>query len=360
MMVMEEMEPQRKSYILERGEYDKHGDEVQRGVPDKILNFSPNYPKNRLGLSKWLFDKNNPLTARVAVNRYWQMIFGKGLVSTTNDFGNQGSLPSHPELLDWLSIDFMESGWNLRSLIRKMVSSNTYKQSSKTSLELREFDPNNMLLARSPSYRLQAEFIRNNALSSSGLLNKQIGGESVKPYQPEGLWIVGNFSKDLAEYIQDHDDKQYRRSMYTFVKRTSPPPYMTIFDMPARDICIVSREQTNTPLQALSLLNDPQFVEAAKSLAYRMKTEGGPTLNEQIELGFQLAVSRKPNIKELQILSDLYQQEFEVFKKDENSAIAYLSVGDYKILKKFDPSEMAAMTIVANTLFNMDEMYTKR
>ena len=288
------------------------------------------------------------------------MVFGKGLVSTANDFGNQGTIPSHPELLDWLAIYFIESGWNLRKLIRKMVTSNTYKQGSKTSTELRELDPDNKLLARSPSYRLQAEFIRNNALTSSGLLNSKVGGESVKPYQPLGLWIAGNFSKDLAKYVQDHDDKQYRRSMYTFIKRTAPPPYMTIFDMPTRDICIVSREQTNTPLQALSLLNDPQFVEAARALAVRMKTEGGKTLNEKIQLGFQLAISRKPNKKEIQILSDLYTQEFEVFTKNMNNASEYLAVGDYKIPNKFNPSEIAALTMVANTLFNMDEIYTKR
>jgi hypothetical protein len=359
-MVMEEMSPRRKTYILERGEYNKPGREVQRGVPDKILSFSPDYPKNRFGLSQWLFDKNNPLTARVAVNRYWQMIFGRGLVATANDFGNQGAMPTHPELLDWLALDFKESGWDLRKLIRKMVTSNTYKQSSKANSKLRELDPNNEFLARGSSYRLQAEFIRNNALTSSGLLNPVVGGESVKPYQPEGLWIAGNFSKALEKYIQDRDEKQYRRSMYTFIKRTAPPPYMTIFDMPTRDICIVSREQTNTPLQALSLLNDPQFVEAAKALAVRMKMEGGQTVKEQIEMGFQLAVSRKPNEKELKILSDLYRQEFDVFEKDKNSAIAYLEVGDYKLPNTLEPSEMAALTIVANTLFNMDEMYTKR
>jgi len=360
MMVMEEMQPQRKTYILERGEYNKHGKEVGRGAPDKILSFKDKYPKNRLGLSQWLFDKDNPLAARVAVNRYWQLIFGRGLVATANDFGNQGSLPSNTNLLDWLAVDFMESGWDVRKLIRKMVTSNTYKQSSKTSKELREMDPDNKLLARAPSYRLQAEFIRNNTLSSSGLINIKVGGESVKPYQPKGLWIAGNFSKDLSIYVQDHDDKQYRRSMYTFIKRTAPPPYMTIFDMPTRDICIVSREQTNTPLQALSLLNDPQFVEAAKALALRMKTEGGKKLKEQIEIGFKLAISRSPNKKEVQILSDLYTQEFDEFVKDKNRAIAYLAVGDYKIPKKYDPSEMAALTMVASTLFNMDDIYMKR
>jgi hypothetical protein len=360
MMVMEEMEPQRKTFILERGEYDKPTTEVHRAAPGDILEFSDDYPKNRLGLSQWLFNHDNPLTARVAVNRYWQMIFGRGLVSTTNDFGNQGSIPTHPELLDWLAVEFRDSEWDTRALIRKMVMSNTYTQSSKTSLELLEIDPENKLLARAPSYRLQAEFIRNNALASSGLINRKVGGESVKPYQPEGLWIAGNFSQALAKYVQDHDEKQYRRTMYTFVKRTAPPPYMTIFDMPTRDICIVSRESTNTPLQALSLLNDPQFVEAAKALAVRMKKEGGAQIKEQLKIGFQMAVSRKPNEKELQILNDLYIQEFSKFEKSKENALAYLAVGDYKVPNEYQPSEMATLTLVANTLLNMDEMYTKR
>jgi hypothetical protein len=360
MMVMEEMEPQRKTFILERGEYDKPTTEVHRAAPGDILEFSEDYPKNRLGLSQWLFNRDNPLTARVAVNRYWQMIFGRGLVSTTNDFGNQGSIPTHPELLDWLAVEFRDSGWDTRALIRKMVMSNTYTQSSKTSLELAEFDPDNELLARAPSYRLQAEFIRNNALASSGLINRKVGGESVKPYQPEGLWIAGNFSQALAKYVQDHDKKQYRRTMYTFIKRTAPPPYMTIFDMPTRDICMVSRESTNTPLQALSLLNDPQFVEAAKALAVRMKKEGGEQINAQLEIGFQMAVSRKPNKKELQILNDLYKQEFSNFQKSKENALAYLAVGDYKVPNEYQLSEMATLTLVANTLLNMDEMYTKR
>ena len=361
MMVMEEMSPQRKTYILERGEYDKPKEEVYRAAPATILEFSSEYPKNRLGLSQWLFDRNNPLTARVTVNRYWQMIFGKGLVATANDFGNQGASPSHAKLIDWLAIDFIESGWDVRKLIRKMVMSNTYKQSSVISQEIRDLDPNNLLLARSPSYRRQAEFIRNNALKSSGLYNNEIGGESVRPYQPEGLWLEkGNFSQYLKKYVQDHDEKQYRKSMYTFIKRTSPPPYLTIFDMPSRDICMVTRERTNTPLQALILLNDPQFIEASRAMAYRMKTEGKDTLDAQISLGFQLALSRKPSKKELQLLSALYEQEYEKFNEDRNGAVAYLTVGDYRIPNQYNPPEMAAMTVVANTLFNMDEMYMKR
>ncbi|MCK0157609.1 DUF1553 domain-containing protein [Cellulophaga sp. F20128] len=360
-MVMEEMPIQRKTYILQRGEYNMLGPEVERATPSQISENMQEYPKDRLGLSQWLFDSKNPLAARVAVNRYWQLIFGKGLVSTMNDFGNQGSLPSHAKLLDYLAIDFMESGWDLRRLLKKMVLSNTYKQSSKTTKKLREIDPENSLLARAPSYRLQAEFIRDNALKSSGLLNTAVGGKSVKPYQPEGLWIEkGNFSKDLLYFVQDHDDKQYRKSMYTFNKRTSPPPFMEIFDMPAREYCNVFREQTNTPLQALSLLNDPQFVEASKALAYRMKKEGGKSLGSQLEIGFQLALSRKPKSTELKIMRNLYTNEYARFTDNKDKAAEYLSVGDYNPPPDFPIEEMAAMTIVANTLFNMDEMYTKR
>lgn len=360
-MVMQEMPNQRKTYILQRGNYNEYGDEVQRDVPSQFSDISNNYPKNRLGLSQWLFDRNNPLTSRVTVNRYWQMIFGKGLISTPNDFGNQGAMPTHPKLLDWLAVDFMESEWNLRYLIKKMVMSSTYKQSSKPNKEFQDKDPENIFLTRASSYRLQAEFIRNIALKSSGLLNEQVGGESVKPYQPEGLWIEkGNFSKDLLHYIQDHDTKQYRKSMYTFYKRTSPPPYMEIFDMAKRENCVVSRERTNTPLQALSLLNDPQFVEASKSLAYRMQHENEKSIENQITKGFLLVLSRYPTTKETKIMMNLYNKELANFQQNRNRALAYLSVGDYYIPNEFQASELAAMTVVANTLFNMDEMYMKR
>ena len=360
-MVMEEMPKQRNTFVLERGAYDAYGEKVERGTPDNIMEFSTEYPKNRLGLTQWLFNNKNPLAARVAVNRYWQMIFGTGLVSTPNDFGNQGAMPTHPKLLDWLAVDFMESGWDLRKLLKTMVSSYTYMQVSKASLELRDLDPDNKLLARAPSYRWQAEFIRNNVLKSSGLLHEHFGGESVKPYQPEGLWIEkGNFSADLLRYKQDHDNKQYRNSLYTFHKRTSPPPFMITFDMPGRDFCSVSRERTNTPLQALSLLNDPQFVEASKALAVRMKMQGGDSIKNQIETGFQMAISRKPNATELGILIDLYSEEFEVFKNDKAGAKEYLEIGDYHVPEDMNTSELAAMTMVANTIYNLDEMYTKR
>ena len=360
MMVMEEMQPRRKTYLLERGEYNKHGEEVERSAPGSILAFTEEYPKNRLGLSQWLFDKENPLTARVAVNRYWQMIFGHGLVRTSNDFGNQGALPTHSQLLDMMAVDFMESGWDVRKLIKAMVMTNTYRQSSRASEKLQKVDPDNKWLAKSPSYRLQAEFIRNNALVSSGLFNDTVGGESVKPYQPEGLWVAGNFSEALSKYVQDRGKKQYRKSMYTFIKRTAPPPYMTIFDMPTRDICIVKREQTNTPLQALSLLNDPQFVESSRALAVRMKQEGGDSIQAQITKGFVLALTRNPDKKEVEILIDLFLKEKEAFTAKKEDALAYLAVGDYQIPPELDVTEMAALTMVASTLLNMDEIYMKR
>ncbi|MFY0652394.1 MAG: DUF1553 domain-containing protein [Cyclobacteriaceae bacterium] len=361
LMVMEEMATTRDTYVLDRGEYDKPKEKVDAGTIDKVLPFDSKYPTNRLGLSQWLFDEGNPLTARVAVNRYWQMIFGKGIVATVNDFGSQGALPSHLGLLDWLAVDFRESGWDVKKLIKTMVMSNTYKQSSEINEELYEKDPSNTWLARGPSYRWQAEFIRDNALAASGLLNEKIGGESVRPYQPKGLWIeLASFSHALYNYIPDRDDRQYRRSMYTFIRRTSPPPFMTLFDAPNRSMCTVSRERTNTPLQALVLLNDPQFVEASRALACRLKKESKGSLDKMVENGFRLVLGRKPSADEFRIMKDLYAKEVENFKSDIKGAKEYLSVGDFKAPENEDPVELAALAVVSNTLLNMDEAYTKR
>ncbi|MEQ6119418.1 DUF1553 domain-containing protein [Reichenbachiella sp. MALMAid0571] len=361
LMVMKEMEKTRPTYVLRRGVYDAHGEQVDPGTPKKVLEMPSGFPKNRLGLSQWLFDKKNPLTARVAVNRYWQMVFGRGIVSTADDFGSQGALPTHPELLDWLAVEFMESGWDVKALIRKMVTSYTYRQSSKASKEHMEKDDENIWLARAPSYRWQAEFIRDNALASSGLLNKDLGGESSKPYQPDGLWIEkGNFSHFLLRYKRDGDKRQYRRSMYTFIRRTSPPPFMELFDAPSREVCTITRERTNTPLQSLVLLNDPQFLEASRALAFRLKNEAGDSLKDKIETGFQLVLSRPPNEKETEIFEALYQEEYEEFKKDEMGVKDYLAVGDYSDSESYDPIEMAALSVLSNTLFNMDEAYVKR
>jgi hypothetical protein len=359
LMVMEEMPSPRATHILKRGEYDKPQDQVYPGTVGSIMPFdSTTYQPNRLGLSQWLFNKENPLTARVAVNRYWQLIFGRGIVSTVNDFGNQGALPSHPDLLDYLAVDFVESGWNIKKLLKKMVMSATYRQSSSVTRENFERDPENILLARGPSYRQPAEFIRDNALASSGLLNARVGGESAKPYQPDSLWVeLGNFSHFLLYYHQDHDESQYRKSMYTFIRRTSPPPNMTLFDAPNREVCTVTRERTNTPLQALVLLNDPQFVEASRALADRISSES--TVEERINKGFRLVLSRQPSRDEKNVLVQLYEKELAFFQEDPLRAEEFLAVGDYEPTYA-GQEELAALTVVANTLYNMDEAYMKR
>ena len=360
-MVMEEMAETRPMYVLNRGVYDQPQYEVQPATPTKILAFSEELPKNRWGLAQWIFDDKNPLPARVTVNRYWQLIFGRGLVRTPQDFGSQGDLPTHPELLDYLAVTFREDGWDVKKLLKKMVMSYTYRQSSKIDADLQEADPLNRWLARSPAYRLSAEMIRDNALAASGLLVRKIGGESVKPYQPDGLWIdLGNFSHKLLTYKQDKGDKLYRRSLYTFIRRTSPPPYMTTFDVSSRDKCIVQRENTNTPLQALNLMNDPQFVEAARVFAENMQKEAGQNLAEQINFAFRRATGRAATEKEIAILSDLFETEKARFTQSPKQAKEILAVGEYPQDSSLDPIETAALAVVANTILNHDEAYMKR
>ena len=374
-MVMQEAPTPRKTFVLTRGQYNSPTEEVGPAMPEKILPFPEDLPKNRLGLAQWLFDVQNPLTARVTVNRYWQMIFGRGIVETPHDFGSQGALPSHPQLLDWLAIHFVESGasrtdpgyagerrgWNVRELIKLMVLSATYRQSSVATEEHMEKDANNIYLARGPSYRLQAEIIRDNALAASGLLNRQVGGASVKPYQPEGLWQEKNeFSMILLTYKADQGTKLYRRSMYTFIRRTSPPPAMAIFDAPTRAVCTVKRENTNTPLQALVLLNDPQFVEAARVLAERMQKEGGEKLEDQIRYAFRLVTGRQPSSTEIDLLIGQYQTETKRFEEDPESAGELLKVGEYAFDENLDKTRTAALAMVASTMINHDEAYMKR
>ncbi|MEO2148037.1 MAG: DUF1553 domain-containing protein, partial [Flavobacteriaceae bacterium] len=295
LMVMEEMVNKRKTYAYERGLYSMPTYEVSADVPLKLPTMSEDLPKNRIGLSKWLFDKENPLTSRVTVNRYWQMIFGRGIVNTPGDFGVQGSLPSHPELLNFLSNYLIENNWNIKALLKLMVNSHTYMQSSVPNEKYTEIDPDNIFLSRSNSYRLPAEMIRDNALAASGLMVKNVGGESVRPYQPKGLWREkSNFSIKLLNYKESSGDSLYRRSMYTFIRRTSPPPSMSVFDAPTREVCTVKREITNTPLQALVMLNDPQFFEASRILAERMQKEAPSSIDDSISYGFKLCTSRKP------------------------------------------------------------------
>jgi len=359
-MVMEEMTAPRPTFMYMRGEYDVPTDQVGMNTPAALPSFD-GYPKNRYGLAQWLTDEDNPLFARVTVNRYWQMLFGKGLVNTSNDFGLQGSLPSHPELLDYLAIAFAEHDYDIKWLIKEMVMSHTYQQSSKIKAEHRESDPDNILLARAPSFRLPAEMIRDNALAASGLLVQNEGGESVKPYQPKGLWIEKtSFSKQLLTYKETKGDSLYRRSLYTFIRRTQPHPAMVIFDAPSREVCTIKRENTSTPLQALVLLNDPQFVEAARVMAERCQIEGGDKINDQIQLAFRLSTGRKATDKELDILTELYNKQHEKYGADRQAAKAFIAVGDYDVANNLDPARTAALAAVTSTIINHNESYMKR
>ena len=355
-MVMEEMPVTRKSFVLNRGQYNSYGDEVNPGTPSKVLPFDENLPKNRLGLVHWLLSPENPLTARVAVNRYWQMIFGRGLVDTPEDFGIQGALPSHPELLDWLAVYFIESKWDIRKLLRTLVTSNTYRQSSATTAEHWTKDPDNIFLARGPNHRLTAEMIRDNALKASGLLVQKVGGPSVKPYQPPGIWMR---PKDKG-WVQDSGESLYRRSMYTYIRRSTPHPAMLAFDVPNRAVCTVKRENTTTPLQALVLMNDPQFVECARVLAERIQHEGGNTIGSQVQYAFRLLCGRYPDDTELQLLQQQFETALERYETAPEAAEALLSVGEYPRDDNLEKNQTAALVLIANTIMNFDGAYMKR
>ena len=358
-MVMEELPEPRSTFVLDRGAYDAPTDQVYPTTPVSVMKFPEDLPRNRLGLAQWLIDKDNPLTARVAVNRYWQMLFGRGIVKTSDDFGNQGELPSHPELLDWLAIRFRESGWDVKALLRMLVTSATYQQSSVATPEMLEKDYENVWLAHGPSYRMPAEMIRDNALVASGLFADTIGGPSVKPYQPEGLWKQ-LATRNATEYVQDTGANLYRRGLYTVWKRSSPPPSMNSFDASDKYLCTVKRQKTNTPLQALVLLNDPQYVEAARVLAERMMKEGGKALEEQINFGFKALTSREPDDHELALLKELYQEEQTAFSQAPAQADSLLTVGEHLRDTNLPADELAALTVVANTLINYDEAVYKR
>ena len=359
-MIMEERDTLRQTYILERGLYDSPREEVSFGTPESIFKFNPDFSRNRLGLSQWLFDPENPLTARVAVNRYWQMIFGRGLVNTPDDFGSQGDLPTHPELLDWLAVEFIESGWDVKQLLKTMVMSATYQQASTTDEIQLAFDPENRWLGRGTQQRLTAEMLRDQSLTLSGLINNKIGGPSVKPYQPEGLWVqVSSGGRYKRKYMVSHGIDRYRRSLYTYWKRIQPPPAMDIFDAASRNICTVKRQSTNTPLQALVLLNDPQFVEASLGLAHRMITEGGNDLEQRIEYAFQWATSRKPDIEERKILKDLFKNEMYEFQKHPEKADDFLQVREVNNQENSNKIELAAYGVIANTIINLSESLQK-
>ncbi|MFC4872498.1 DUF1553 domain-containing protein [Negadavirga shengliensis] len=360
-MVMQESDKPRKTFILDRGVYDAPTQEVEADVPEVLSSFSDEWPRNRLGLAYWLTDSDNPLVSRVSVNRYWYRIFGNGIVKTVDDFGSQGQLPSHPLLLDWLAVDFVASGWDTKRLIKQMVMSATYRQQSTANEELKGADPENILLARGPRHRLLGEFIRDNYLHASGLLVTRPGGPSVKTYQPEGLWEEkGEFSHFLLNYKQDSGEDLYRRSMYTFIRRTAPPPAMTTFDVPNREECMVSRQETNTPLQPLILMNDPQAVEAARVMAEKMQREGGKQLEDQLVFGFRRALGRKPKNKELDIFKSMYEREYKRFRADRNAAKALIRVGEFPVDSTLPEENTAALTMVASLMFNHYEFYTKQ
>jgi len=299
-----------------------------------------------------LTDPRHPLTARVAVNHFWQMFFGRGIVATTENFGSQGALPTHPELLDWLARDFIDSGWDVKALCKEIVLSSTYRQSSVPAPQLRERDPDNLMLARGPSRRLSAEELRDAALAVGGILVEKIGGPPVKPYQPPGLWKEQNAF--LPSYVADKGEGLHRRSLYTFWRRTSPPPNMLTFDTPSREVCVVRRQPTSTPLQPLVLLNDPQFVEAARGLGERMLRDGGAMPDDRLVFAFLECASRRPTQSELALLNKLYKDQRARFAKDPASAQKYLHIGELATSKEFDPVELAAATVVANTILNLD------
>lgn len=359
-MVMEEMEKPRQAYVLNRGLYDQHGEEVYPNTPKALLGFPEEFPKNRLGLAQWLFHPDNPLTARVAVNRLWQRMFGQGLVASSYDFGNQGALPTHPELLDYLAMKFRDDGWDMKQMLKFMALSATYQQTTKLNEELLEKDPENLWLARAPRLRLPAETIRDQALMVSGLLHKEVGGPSVKPYQPEGIWeeTTGGGGGTTASYVVGTGNELYRKSLYTFWKRTVPPPSMMTFDASSRDICSVKRQETNTPLQALILLNDPQLIEAARVLAQVYVSDSQP-LETRISKIFEKATSRKPKEDELKELRDFYEQVLVRIEEGELRPDDYLGIGMADIPENTDKKVLTALAVTVQTIMNLDETISR-
>jgi hypothetical protein len=353
--VMEELPTPRETHVLIRGAYDQPGDLVTPDVPAVLPRMPTVYPKNRLGLARWLVDGTNPLTARVTVNRFWQMYFGTGIVKTMDDFGSQGEAPSHPELLDWLATEFVRAGWDVKALQRLVVTSATYRQASAATPELLQRDPENRLLARGARFRLPAETVRDNALAISGLLVEQLGGRSVMPYQPDGIWS----ELATARYVQDHGDNLYRRSLYTFYKRTISPPSLMNFDSPTRESCIVQRSSTNSPLQSLDLMNDVTFVEASRMLGQRMLKEGGDSSHQRIRFAYRLATSRWPTEREAKVLDASLQYFVDRFSNREDAARKFLSMGESPRDPTLDVKELAAYTSIASLILNLDNTISK-
>ena len=359
-LVMQDLPEPRQAYVLERGQYTEKREAVSSAVPTWLAPPVPNAPENRLGLAQWLVQSEHPLTSRVTVNRFWQQFLGTGLVKTSEDFGLQGEQPSHPELLDWLAVDFVESGWDVKHFLKQIMMSATYQQSSNVNPEKVAIDPDNRLLARGPRFRLDAEVIRDQALAVSGLLIETIGGKSVKPYQPAGLWKpVGFGGSNTATFVQDKGDKLFRRSMYTFWKRTVPPPAMATFDAPDRETCQVRRARTNTPLQALVLLNDVQYVEAARKFAEQVMMNGGTEPGARVVYAFRSVLSRLPTETEQQSLSNLYEEYLSGFRGDPEAATKLLAAGESSRNEELDSPELAAWSMVTHVLLNLSETVTR-
>ena len=360
-MVMMDSDQPRETVVLARGDYRNRGEKVTPGVPSILPPLPKDAALNRLTLARWLVDPAHPLTARVTVNHFWQMYFGTGLVKTTEDFGSQGDPPSHPELLDWLAVEFVRTGWDVKAMQKLIVMSAAYRQSSRLTPELHEKDPENRLLARGPRLRLPAEMIRDNALAVSGLLNEKIGGPSVYPYQPNGLWEETSYGDvySAQSYSPGSGKDLYRRSMYSFWKRTSPPPSLITFDAPDREKCVARRSATNTPLQALVSMNDPTYVEAARWLAQRMLTEAGADPKQRIAFAFRLVTARAPTSQELKILRDLAEMQAAEYRTQPKAADQLLHVGDSSADPKLNAAELAAWTVVASEILHLDEVITK-
>lgn len=358
--VMGDRDTLRPTFILNRGVYDQPTFEVMPSAPKAVLFFdTTKLPRNRLGLAEWTVSKNNPLTARVFVNQMWQEIFGRGIVKTSGDFGAQGELPSHPELLDWLAVDFMDHGWDIKRLMKQIVTSATYRQSSNIVKENYDKDPENVYLSRAPRLRVPAEIVKDIILESSGLLVKTIGGPSVKPYQPKGLWEAATSGRGvLATYKQDKGESLYRRGMYTFIKLTVPPPNMAIFDASNRDLCEVHRSITSTPLQALMMMNDPTVLEASRVLAQKLTVEKS-SVDDKITKAFHRIICRMPDKKELDILKNYFTNQLQEFKQKKLDAAATIKVGEYPFDDKADVNTTAALMKVINTIYNMEEAITK-
>jgi hypothetical protein len=358
--VMQEKTSEPMAYVLYRGEYDKRRDPVKANTPKSLPPLPKDLPRNRLGFAQWLLRPENPLTARVTVNRFWQEVFGTGIVKTSEDFGTSGELPSNQELLDWMSVEFRETGWDVKRFFKSLVTSSTYRQSAQVTPEKLEKDPDNRKLSRGPRYRLDAEMIRDYALASSGLLVRKLGGPSVKPYQPEGVWeAVAMDVSNTRIYRRDSGDKLYRRSVYTFWKRAAPPASMDIFNAPSREVCTVRRERTNTPLQALVTLNDPQFVEAARWLAQTTLKDGGDRDESRIDFMARRLLCRPLRTEEMKVVQASLQDLLAHYKANAADAKKLLAVGEAKVDPKLDAGTLAAWTMLANEMMNLDEVLNK-